>query len=65
MAVPKNLETLSPKGIRNKGSGTGNRLKSAAERAMSKGKKPKRRCRLCFQVSTHDSRNCPTRDGSN
>ncbi|KAJ9566884.1 hypothetical protein OSB04_002850 [Centaurea solstitialis] len=63
VAVSENAKTLPPKGIRNKGCGTNSRMKSSAEKAISKGKKLKRKCRLCLQEGTHDSRNCPTRDG--
>ncbi|KVH94504.1 Zinc finger, PMZ-type [Cynara cardunculus var. scolymus] len=59
VSQPETVDVLPPTGIRNKGCGTGKRLISAAEKAISNGKKQKRKCRLCGQMATHDSRNCP------
>ncbi|XP_024964572.1 protein FAR1-RELATED SEQUENCE 5-like [Cynara cardunculus var. scolymus] len=64
VSQPENIDVLPPTDIRNKGCGTGKRLISAAEKAISNGKKQKRKCRLCLQMSTHDSRNCPKRDST-
>ncbi|XP_024978997.1 protein FAR1-RELATED SEQUENCE 5-like [Cynara cardunculus var. scolymus] len=62
VSQPETVDVLPPMGIRNKGCGTGKRLISAAEKGISNGKKQKRKCQLCGQMATHDSRNCPKRD---
>ncbi|KVH88034.1 Zinc finger, PMZ-type [Cynara cardunculus var. scolymus] len=60
----ENIDVLPPTGIRNKGYGTGKRLISTAQKAITNGKRQKRKCRLCRQMATHDSRNCPKRDST-
>ncbi|XP_024974727.1 protein FAR1-RELATED SEQUENCE 5-like [Cynara cardunculus var. scolymus] len=62
VSQPETVDVLPPTGIRNKGCGTGKRLISAAEKAIPNGKKQNKKCRLCGQMATHDSRNCPKRD---
>ncbi|XP_024966057.1 protein FAR1-RELATED SEQUENCE 5-like [Cynara cardunculus var. scolymus] len=64
VSQPENIDVLPPTGIRNKGCGTGKRLISAVEEAITYGKKQKRKCRLCRQMAIHDSRNCPKRDST-
>ncbi|XP_024962583.1 protein FAR1-RELATED SEQUENCE 5-like [Cynara cardunculus var. scolymus] len=64
VSQPETIDVLPPTGIRNKGCGTGKKLISAAEKAITNGKKLKRKCRLCCQMATHDSRNCPKRDST-
>ncbi|XP_022025122.1 protein FAR1-RELATED SEQUENCE 5-like [Helianthus annuus] len=57
--VREQNEIQNPTGIRNKGSGTGKRLKGPGEKAIEKKKRTIRKCNLCgIYTDTHDSRNC-------
>ena len=56
-----NIDVRNPKPIRNKGCGTGKRLKSGKEIAIEKIEKAKRKCRLCKEWGNHDSRNFPSK----
>ncbi|XP_024989313.1 uncharacterized protein LOC112523873 [Cynara cardunculus var. scolymus] len=62
VSQPETIDVLLPTSIQNKGCGTGKRLISVTEKAITNGKKQKRKCRLCRQIATHDSRNCSKRD---
>ncbi|XP_057808433.1 uncharacterized protein LOC131022908 [Salvia miltiorrhiza] len=54
--VPEEIDICSPDVVKTKGSGR--RIKSSKEKAISKAEKPKRRCSKCKQMRHHDARNC-------
>lgn len=62
VSKPDVIEIHNPTGIRNKGCGTGKRLKSRVEKAINENTKPKRLCRRCNEIGRHDSRNCPLKN---
>ena len=53
------VDLYAPNGLKNKGSGTGKRLRNASEKMQLRSKKSKRKCKKCGQSTGHDSRNCP------
>lgn len=57
--IPTEITILDPNKCKNKG--TQKRMKGKKEEAIDQNKKPPRVCRLCGELSHHDSRNCPTK----
>ncbi|CAI9270659.1 unnamed protein product [Lactuca saligna] len=57
ISIDVKIKVLS--GIKTKGSGKRNQIKSVAEKAIAKSLKPKRICNGCKQLVNHDQRNCP------
>ncbi|CAI9267961.1 unnamed protein product [Lactuca saligna] len=56
---PEVVDVENPPMVKNKGSGTGKRLKSALEKATIQGNKQSRSCKTCG-VKGHNSRKCLT-----
>ncbi|CAI9259385.1 unnamed protein product [Lactuca saligna] len=56
---PEVVDVENPPMVKNKGSGTGKRLKSALEKATIQGNKQSRSCKTCV-VKGHNSRKCLT-----
>ncbi|CAI9290811.1 unnamed protein product [Lactuca saligna] len=57
--ISSDVKIKVPSEIKTKGSGKRSRIKSAAEKAIAKALKPKRKCKGCNQFVNHDIRNCP------
>ncbi|CAI9271537.1 unnamed protein product [Lactuca saligna] len=57
--ISSDVKIKVPSEIKTKGSGKRSRIKSAAEKAIAKSLKPKRKCKGCNQFVNHDIRNCP------
>ncbi|XP_074297581.1 uncharacterized protein LOC141628321 [Silene latifolia] len=61
--IPSEIKVLPPRQCKNKGSGK--RLISQRERAGEVNKKALRKCRACWEMANHDSRNCDRRTTDN
>ncbi|KAI3516261.1 hypothetical protein L1887_15172 [Cichorium endivia] len=59
VTIPEGVAVENPPIVRNKGSGTGKRLKSVLEKAIDQGQKKSRTCKRCG-VQGHNSRSCST-----
>lgn len=58
---PAELTIFTPTGINTKGQVICTRRKSKSEIAIALADKPKRICKTCNKLASHDSRNCPTK----
>lgn len=63
VTVPDVINIQNPVGIKNKGCGTGKRLKSNKEKAVEASKKRLRLCTLCHKPY-HNARSCILREGN-
>lgn len=59
VSPPESVVVKVPKVARNKGCGSGKRMKGPGEKAATKSKRKKRVCKTCGKLGYHDSRNCP------
>lgn len=62
VSEPSVVNFQVPKGIRNKGCGSGKRLQSNRDKVIAKSLKPKRLCKRCSEHASHDSGKCPTKN---